>query len=130
MTKLAIHELTEKDYLDCAMLLNEFEIQQSGTPEGIDVARIANLCSVGWRRWGLHKDVCVNLSALQSYVQQRREIGTEERRTILARLGMIGAALEASPKSLLWRARALLGERVDWWDEMDDSGDNVQGLGG
>jgi hypothetical protein len=29
-------------------------------------------------------------------------------------------AIEAAPKSLKWRARARVGERVQWWQDVDE----------
>jgi hypothetical protein len=42
------------------------------------------------------------------------------------RLDHLANAIDAGPKSLAWRTRSAVGERVRWYDEPDEVGEAAQ----
>jgi hypothetical protein len=35
-------------------------------------------------------------------------------------VGILEKAIETAPKSMAWRVRGRLGERVQWWEDVDE----------
>jgi hypothetical protein len=68
------------------------------------------------RDWGFHRTATANLQALRSSA----EAGNGGGRLAGDRAGALLAAIDAAPKSVRWRARARLGERLQWWQDVDD----------
>ena len=81
--------------------------------EDIDPAYVAGLLA---RDWGFHRTATANLQALRSSA----EGGNGSGRLVGDRAGALLAAIDAAPKSVRWRARARLGERLQWWQDVDD----------
>lgn len=104
LSKLQVVQVNERDLLDAAALLCDHPVD----PAGIDPARIRSvLCS----DWGWWKTATTTLGKVVSYAEGLGGIGTivRERASILAE------TVERSPKSIRWKARAALGERVKWY---------------
>ncbi|MDP9260029.1 MAG: nucleotidyltransferase family protein [Actinomycetota bacterium] len=115
LTKLQIVTLNAKDRSDAYALVLEHELG-SGDVEFIDAARIADLCA---RDWGLYRTLQINLERLSSGLAESGLSG-DEQRLIAARLAGLTAAIEAAPKSVKWKARARVGDRVRWYEEPDE----------
>ena len=115
LTKLQIVSLNAKDRSDAYAVLLEHELG-SGDVESIDAARIADLCA---RDWGLYRTLQINLERLGTALPESR-LSDDEQRVIAARLTGITAAIEAAPKSVKWKARARVGDRVRWYEEPDE----------
>ena len=47
-------------------------------------------------------------------------LSDDDQRAIAARIAGITAAIEAAPKSVKWKARARVGDRVRWYEEPDE----------
>jgi hypothetical protein len=82
----------------------------------INATRIAALCGGDW---GLHHTVSGTLDRLgqdpPSYT-----LTPDQRQLVDERIGKLQSALEAQPKSLAWRLRAKVGERVRWYEEPEE----------
>ncbi|HEY4028195.1 MAG TPA: nucleotidyltransferase family protein [Candidatus Dormibacteraeota bacterium] len=104
VTKLQVVELTEKDRLDIAALLVGCRYEQ------LEVDLIARDCADDW---GLWRSMTGTLRAVR---QQPPPLATEE----LSRLRGVAARLlehlETAPKTLRWRLRDRVGERVRWYE--------------
>jgi hypothetical protein len=103
LTKVQIVRLTAKDRLDLYCLLWNHEV---------DAGRIAELCA---RDWGLWRTVTANLADCRRLLGEV-SIGEADRTRIGERLEEIERAIERAPKSLRWRARAKVGDRVRWFE--------------
>jgi hypothetical protein len=107
LQKLQIVRPVVTDVMDMGVLLETHEVaaspERSG-PERIDPVYLAGLLA---RDWGFHHTATANLRRLRAGPVQDR---------VEALLG----AIEAAPKSLRWRARARVGERVQWWQDVDE----------
>jgi hypothetical protein len=115
LTKLQIVKLNAKDRSDAHALLLEHELG-SGDVERIDAARIADL---GARDWGLYHTLELNLERLLAGLPESG-LGDAHQRVIEARVTGIAAALVSAPKSVKWKARARVGERMRWYEEPDE----------
>ena len=115
LTKLQIVELNEKDMCDMHSLLITHEVG-SGDVDQINAKRIAALCGADW---GLHRTVSGTLERLAddppSYT-----LMPEQRRLVDERVEDVREALQKQPKTLAWRMRARVGERVRWYEEPEE----------
>jgi hypothetical protein len=115
LTKLQIVELNEKDMADMHSLLITHDV---GAVDGeeINSGRIAALCA---NDWGLHHTVTRTLARLRedppSYT-----LTSEQRDAVNDRIDRLERAIEQKPKSLAWRMRAKVGERVRWYEEPEE----------
>lgn len=110
LTKLQIVQLNPKDAGDClAMLLDH--PAGAGDHETINAGRIAELCA---RDWGLWRTITGNLELIQGIDMLALE--PVMRRTVTERAGELRLAIDAAPKSLRWKTRAAIGERVRWYE--------------
>jgi hypothetical protein len=105
LSKLQIVEVNEKDLRDALFLLHLRPL--GDRPDTVEAARLARLLADDW---GLWRTVTGNLEKLDAYA---RTLGLDELRAPIAELG---AAIEQAPKSLKWRLRSRIGERVRWYE--------------
>jgi hypothetical protein len=117
LTKLQIVTLNAKDRNDAYAVLLEHELG-AGDPERIDAARIAELCV---RDWGLYRTLQINYDRLLAGLPGSG-LGEVDQRVIAGRIEAISAATESAPKSVKWKARARVGDRVRWYEEPDEVG--------
>ena len=102
LTKLQIVELNEKDAHDALALLGEHEL---GRAEG-DAVNLDYLDELVAADWGLWRTVTGTLARLRK---------TTEDGAVHTRIDAISASLHAVPKTLRFKLRARIGERVPWY---------------
>lgn len=109
-TKLQIIEMNAKDIKDLLSLLIDHKICDDDS--GINSLYLARLCA---GNWGLYKTFTLNLDRLPKVVDQW---GLDERDRIgaLERVNRLMREIEETPKSLVWKMRAKIGERVRWYE--------------
>ena len=113
LQKLQIVRQTVTDRMDAAALLATHPVGESGDPgEAIDPAYVAGLLA---RDWGFHHTATANLAALRDDPAGNGSAGT-----VRGRVDALLGAIEAAPKSVRWRARARVGERMQWWQDVDE----------
>jgi hypothetical protein len=115
LTKLQIVELNEKDMADMHSLLITHDVGPADG-EQINSARIASLCA---NEWGLHHTVTRTLARLRENPPSYALTGGQ-RRAVDERIAKLEQAIEERPKSLSWRMRAKVGERVRWYEEPEE----------
>jgi hypothetical protein len=111
LTKLQIVQINEKDLRDLLALLLDHPLGATDQ-ETINVARISQLCGSDW---GLWKTITINLDTLRSFVVSYA-LDEADRQTIQTRIDDLRQALDAAPKSLKWKTRAVIGERLQWYE--------------
>ncbi len=114
LTKLQIVKLNEKDRIDLYALLLAFEVGEGDG--GIDGKRIGALCA---KDWGLFRTTELNLGRLRDGLADG-PLASADQATIAGRIEALTAALERAPKSVGWRVRARVGDRVTWYDEPEE----------
>jgi len=116
LEKMQIVEINEKDIIDTIMLLLEHpwgDIDQ----ETINIKRIAELCSTDW---GLWRTTTMNLDKVRQLAQGYKQLKDEHKAHVEAQVAAALERIEQEPKSLAWRLRARVGDRVRWYKEVDE----------
>ncbi|HUN78070.1 MAG TPA: hypothetical protein VMU32_04045 [Solirubrobacteraceae bacterium] len=108
LSKGQIAQLSAKDRLDLYCLLWNHDV---------DADYVAALCA---RDWGWWRTLGANLTAAREALPELAGLADEDRAPIDARLRTLEQALAAAPKSLRWRARSRLGDRVRWYEEPEE----------
>ena len=116
LEKMQIVQINEKDLIDSIMLLREHPIGDSDK-ETIN-ARILTriLCS----DWGFWRTFTGNIKLLDEKVENDQILSDEDRQVVHNRIKELQDRLEAQPKSLAWKARASIGERVKWYKDVEE----------
>jgi hypothetical protein len=107
LAKLQVVETNEKDFKDAAALLADHELAK----DGIDVERITTLLGEDWGWW---RTATETLSKLVDYVEALD--GPEAAPLITNRASQLRDQIDAAPKSLRWRLRSRIGERITWYE--------------
>jgi hypothetical protein len=116
LSKLQIVKLNEKDVVDTMLLLLDHELGE-GDADVIDVGRIARLCA---EDWGLWRTLTMNLDKVGTFAAGYPQLSEEQRRRVLDGARAIKAAIDTSPKPLAWRLRDRVGDRRQWWTDVDE----------
>ena len=85
----------------------------------INVARIAKLCA---EDWGLWRTATMNLEKLERFAGSHPKLDEEQKARLLSRVSALCQRLDAEPKSLAWRVRARIGDRVKWYNDVEEVG--------
>ena len=118
LSKAQIIELNRKDAFDLLTLLLDHNVG-SGDDETVNADLIAELCG---RDWGLYTTVSMNIERLHKLLDHgEAELLTEKMvQTIKGRLDKLQKALDDAPKTLGWKARAVIGKRLPWYEEVEE----------
>ncbi len=125
LAKLQIHEITEKDVKDMAALLASHP-PGDGLQGTIEMRHIVNLMS---RDWGLCYTALENLTIAEDLLAEWSPVGKV---TVAATVGIeaLRERIELAPKTLRWKARARIGTRVRWYEDVGDADQQGQGDAG
>ena len=111
LTKLQIVQMNEKDVRDITALLLDHPVAESDD-ETINRQRIAELCADDW---GLWKTVHGSLSKVGEHAAGF-DLGDSARASIAERVGALRQAIDDVNKTMRWKLRARVGERLPWYD--------------
>jgi len=116
LEKMQIVKINEKDIIDTIMLLLEHPFGD-GDQETINIARIAELCA---KDWGLWRTTTMNLEKVEQLVSGYSQLQAEQKTLVASRVKQALARIEDEPKSMAWRLRDRVGDRVQWYKEVDE----------
>lgn len=116
LSKLQIVRINEKDVIDVILLLLDHPLG-SDDADTIDARRVAGLCAADW---GLWRTVTLNLDKVAALARGYAQLDERQRERAAARIAELGERLEAEPKTFAWRARARIGERRQWWTDVEE----------
>lgn len=113
LTKLQVWEINAKDFADITCLLADRSLSEHGPSEGeaIDLARILALTGADW---GICHTLERNLRAVATFARDRRPASAAFDPFVQAEALL--EAIAAGRKSVAWRVRAWVGERVRWYE--------------
>jgi hypothetical protein len=111
-TKLQIIQTNEKDFGDMICLLLDHEVGGTDLRDAVNGEYLARLCS---EDWGIYKTFTMKLAMLAVAVE-KWDLKEPERDLITRRIGQLSAAIERAPKTIAWKMRAAIGERVRWYE--------------
>jgi hypothetical protein len=107
LSKLQIVELTENDRHDLAAMFTVHEVGDDvSEAEVIDAGYISRVLAADWGFW---RTATSNLEALAPALGPGA--GT--------RVRFLLDRVEREPKTMKWKMRARVGERVQWWQDVD-----------
>jgi Uncharacterised nucleotidyltransferase len=115
LTKLQIVELNPKDVTDMLALLVEHDVGESDG-DTINAGYVASLLG---RDWGLWRTATGSLVTLRASLAESG-LSAEEQARVGDRLDRLEQRIEAEPRSMRWRTRARVGDRVRWYQEPDE----------
>jgi hypothetical protein len=112
LSKLQIVELNEKDARDIIYMLSALPLGGPGV--SLDTDRYGKLLGADWGWW---RTVTGNLAKLPGLIAEKPELvpvnATYDPREQIQRLSQLAAD---APKSVKWRLRSNVGDRVRWYE--------------
>ena len=116
LEKMQIVQINEKDIIDTIMLLLEHPLGEQDH-ETINIKRVAELCSTDW---GLWRTTSMNLEKVRKLAQGYEQLTGAQKEMISSQVKSALQRMDQEPKSLAWRIRARVGDRVKWYKEVDE----------
>ena len=116
LEKMQIVKINEKDVIDTIMLLLEHPLGEHDN-ETINIDHIAKLCSSDW---GLWRTVTMNLDKVNQLAQGYDQLSDDQKSYLSSQVEAALEHIEAEPKSMAWRLRSRVGERIKWYKEVDE----------
>jgi hypothetical protein len=113
--KLQIYELNEKDQRDILNLLICHPVADHDEL-AINGAYLGGLYATDW---GLWRTAVLNLQRTHS-VLDSGDLSAQDSATGLARVAQLTEHLERAPKSRRWKLRARVGDRVRWYEDVEE----------
>lgn len=114
LTKLQVVEATENDLRDLFALLSDLPL--GAEPGAIDAAYIAHAAA---RDWGVYRTLTLSLERLEQWSAGRPTYGVYR---VSSQIAALRAVIEQCPKTMAWKMRARIGDRVRWYDIPDEGG--------
>jgi len=108
LSKLQIHDVTEKDLIDLLVLLDGAEI---------DLARVLSVLGEDWGFW---YTAAANLDKAAAFAAAHPELEAARREALAQQARNLRARLDDAPKSRRWRMRARVGARVRWYEPVEE----------
>jgi len=120
LTKLQIVELNEKDAQDVLYLCSAYPVRDGDEPGTIGLGRIRPVVGNDWGWW---RTVTMNLDRITALASGdgRGLLPAGGKHDPVEQLGVLREAAETAPKSLRWKARAKVGDRVRWYEMPEET---------
>jgi hypothetical protein len=120
LTKLQIIELNEKDAQDVLYLCSAYPVREGDEPGTIGLDRIRHIVANDWGWW---RTVTLNLDRIVTLAGDdgRALVPQGGKHHAVDQLGILVKAVETAPKSLRWKARAKVGDRVRWYETPEET---------
>jgi hypothetical protein len=116
LTKLQVFEINHKDLADTLCLLADHELSGSGSDaDAISLPRVASVLGADW---GFCHTVERNLAVVAGLWAAEPLAGASH--DVAAQARALQEAIDAAPKSLAWRVRSRVGERVRWYETPEE----------
>ncbi|HBG74151.1 MAG: hypothetical protein A2X25_04095 [Chloroflexi bacterium GWB2_49_20] len=116
LEKMQIVQINEKDIIDTIILLLEHTLGDNDK-ETINIDRISRLCSSDW---GLWRTTSMNLDKVRQLAQGYEQLTDEQKKYVTSQVRAALERMEKEPKSMAWKLRSRVGDRVKWYKEVDE----------
>ena len=116
LAKMQIVKISQKDIIDSIVLLLEHPFGETDR-EAMNAGRIARLCAADW---GLWRTATMNLDKVRRATEADPHFDGKQRAQIIVQLDTLLARIGAEPKSLVWRLRALVGDGIKWYSDVEE----------
>jgi hypothetical protein len=118
LEKMQIVQINEKDIIDTIALLLEHTLEDHDD-HAINLALISRLCA---RDWGLWRTTTMNLKKVAQMAQGYDELSEGEKARVAAQVDSALDSIDRELKSIAWKLRSKIGDRVKWYQEVDETG--------
>jgi len=121
LSKLQVVEQNEKDVQDIVYLLSAHEVRDGDEPGTVGLARFGEIVGNDWGWW---RTVTGNLDRVVELVggELRRLVPTGAAHDPVQQASSLRRFADETPKSLRWKLRARIGERVQWYELPEEIG--------
>ena len=116
LTKLQVANLNQKDLVDIVALLADHPVTDSDV--GINLPYMSALLA---RDWGWWQTSMLTIERVGERLDGL-DLPASQADSVRRGLAEIVRATEATPKTLRWRARARIGQRVLWYNDPEEIG--------
>jgi hypothetical protein len=116
LTKLQIVELNDKDVLDLMALLHDMKLER-GRGAGIDTEYLEEVWGDDWPLWRTSQLTLEKIGRATPAI-----VDEEASARIMESVAGLHGVLESGRKSLRWKLRARIGERVRWYELPEEVG--------
>lgn len=116
LEKMQIVQINEKDLIDTIMLLREHPLGDVDL-ETINISLISRTLSNDWGFW---RTVTGNLKLLDEKLVGYSLLTDQDQLVVHGRITDLLQYIESAPKSLRWKARARIGEKVKWYKDVEE----------
>jgi hypothetical protein len=115
LSKLQIVEINDKDLQDAVYLLAAFPVRDDEESGGLSPSR---MCQVVCEDWGWWRTVSENLDRIISLAPEARARLLPEAAPFdpVVQAAELRRLADAAPKTLRWRLRARIGDRMRWYE--------------
>ena len=108
LSKMQIYEINQKDLVDIVALLIDHDVADHDN-DAINATYLARLTA---EDWGLYRTLQLNHERARAMVKEM----AVPQDTILERLDALWDRIESASKSLKWKLRARVGDRMSWYE--------------
>ncbi len=120
LSKLQIVELNEKDARDIVQLLSCMPIARGGDQLSIDADRYLSVLASDWGWW---RTVTGNLDKLPGLLAERPHLAQPGMPLDpVQQAAQLRQLAESTPKSMKWKMRASIGDKVRWYELPEEVG--------
>jgi hypothetical protein len=121
LSKLQIVELNEKDVHDVLHMLSGYEVRPGDEPGTIGLDRIGRLVAEDWGWW---RTVTMNLEKVAALAEGEHAdlVPVSRKYDPVEQARALRSHCDTVPKSLKWKLRARVGDRVQWYELPEEVG--------
>jgi hypothetical protein len=121
LTKLQVVEQNEKDVHDIVYLLSAFEVKDGDDPGTIGLKRVGDVIRDDWGWW---RTVTGNLDRVFELLGDdlKRLVPSGAKYDPAEQASAIRRFADTVPKTLRWKIRSRVGERVQWYELPEEVG--------
>jgi len=117
LEKFQIVRINEKDIRDMLMLFASHPVGET-EQETINGKYISDIMS---KDWGFYYTTTLNLGKIRKGLERYKDLFTaKDNKNIEERITQLEGMIENAPKSLKWKARAAIGPRVQWYNDVEE----------
>jgi hypothetical protein len=124
LSKLQIVEATANDQSDVYSMLVQYDVGPGpdvgpgSADANLDASFVAGVCA---KDWGLWRTCVGSIERLQANLESS-PLDPGEAARVQARLEALRGYLEAAPKTMKWRLRSQVGDKVRWYQQPEEEG--------
>jgi len=118
LEKLQIVEINKKDLVDMMILLSQYPISQLKNEDNtthINGLYLVKICSKDWGWW---KTATLNLEKTGNFSDEY--LNKKDAEKIKERIDVLSNLIKEKAKSLKWKIRSVIGDKVKWYREVEE----------